>query len=121
MYAIPWPQRCHAERWTEEHATAVEILVERGASTAGRLHAPADLSAVAYALPPAPNVHAPKQRGRPRRYGDKIQVASLLVDDGAMSHGRTVPASVLGQDAEDGVVAKGGRCHRPPYSKTGAL
>ncbi|MBE3088359.1 MAG: transposase, partial [Chloroflexi bacterium] len=46
-------------------------------------------NAVAYARPPAPRVHAPKKRGRPRRYGDKIQVASLLVDDGAMSHGRS--------------------------------
>jgi len=44
-------------------------------------------NAVACARPPAPSVHAPKKRGRPRRYGDKIQVASLLVDDGAMSHG----------------------------------
>lgn len=44
-------------------------------------------NAVAYARPPAPNVNAPKKRGRPRMYGDKLQVASLLVDDGAMSHG----------------------------------
>ena len=44
-------------------------------------------NAVAYAPPPAPRVHAPRKRGRPRMYGDKIQVASLLTDDGAMSHG----------------------------------
>ena len=42
-------------------------------------------NAVAYAHPPAPTVHAPKKRGRPRKYGDKIRVASLLNDEDTLS------------------------------------
>ncbi|MBA4070613.1 MAG: hypothetical protein C0497_02080 [Gemmatimonas sp.] len=45
-------------------------------------------NAVAYAPPPAPNTSAPRRRGRPRTYGDKIRVASLLTDDDALSVGR---------------------------------
>lgn len=42
-------------------------------------------NAVAYALPPP--VHAPRKRGRPRRYGDKLRVASLLAEDDTLTAG----------------------------------
>jgi len=38
-------------------------------------------NAVACALPAAPPSAAPKKRGRPKKYGDKIRVASLLNDE----------------------------------------
>jgi hypothetical protein len=44
-------------------------------------------NAVAYAPPPATSATAPRRRGRPRRYGNKIRVASLLADDGTLSVG----------------------------------
>ena len=43
-------------------------------------------NAVAYGPPSAPAVHAPKKRGRPPKYGDKIRVASLLNDEDTLSH-----------------------------------
>ena len=46
-------------------------------------------NAVAYALPPAPHAHAPRKRGRPRTYGDKLRLTSLLADDAAMSSARS--------------------------------
>ena len=35
-------------------------------------------NAVAYELPPEPDMNAPRKRGRPKKYGRKISVASLL-------------------------------------------
>ena len=40
------------------------------------------------ALPPLP-LDAPKKRGRPRKYGDKIKVASLLNDEDAFSQAQS--------------------------------
>ena len=40
-------------------------------------------NAVAYRRPPKPAAEAPRRRGRPRTYGDKISIASLLDDDDA--------------------------------------
>lgn len=40
-------------------------------------------NAVAYELPPEPDANAPKKRGRPRKYGEKIQIASLLENEEA--------------------------------------
>jgi len=49
-------------------------------------------NAVAYALPPT--VHTPRKRGRPRRYGDKLRVASLLAEDGTLTAG---PSPIYGE------------------------
>lgn len=38
-------------------------------------------NAVAYARPPAPNVLVPRKAGRPRTYGHKLRLISLLSDD----------------------------------------
>jgi len=42
-------------------------------------------NAVAYMLPPEQDANARKKRGRPRKYGEKITVASLLDDEDAFS------------------------------------
>ena len=41
-------------------------------------------NAVAYELPPEPDANAPRKRGRPRKYGKKIQIASLLDNEEAL-------------------------------------
>ena len=43
-------------------------------------------NAVAYAPYPRPSSNAPKRRGRPKTYGDKIPIASLLDDEHAFSY-----------------------------------
>lgn len=40
-------------------------------------------NAVAYEVPPAPHASAPGKRGRPRKYGEKVQPAGLLDDEEA--------------------------------------
>jgi hypothetical protein len=46
-------------------------------------------NAVAYLPPPAPPAHAPRKRGRPRKYGEKITVASLLDNEEAFSQAQS--------------------------------
>lgn len=46
-------------------------------------------NAVAYELPPAPSVQSPRRRGRPKTYGDKIRIASLLDHDDAFSQAKS--------------------------------
>lgn len=46
-------------------------------------------NAAAYLPPPAPPAHAPCQRGRPKKYGDKIKVASLLNNENAFSQAQS--------------------------------
>jgi len=40
-------------------------------------------NAVAYEVPPAPDASAPRKRGRPKKYGEKVRLASLLDDEEA--------------------------------------
>lgn len=44
---------------------------------------------VAYQLPPEPDANAPRKRGRPRKYGEKIQIASLLENDEAFRQAKS--------------------------------
>jgi hypothetical protein len=46
-------------------------------------------NAVAYLPAPVPPPDAPKRRGRPKKYGDKIKVASLLNDKDAFSQAQS--------------------------------
>ncbi len=43
-------------------------------------------NAVAYASPVRISTNAPKKRGRPKTYGDKIPIASLMDEENAFSH-----------------------------------
>ena len=51
-------------------------------------------NAVAYALPLSPPTDAPRKRGRPRRYGDKVTLASLLNEEDTLSH---APSPIYGE------------------------
>jgi hypothetical protein len=51
-------------------------------------------NAVAFMLPPAPPAHAPRKRGRPKKYGDKIKLASLLNNEDAFSQ---APSPIYGE------------------------
>jgi len=42
-------------------------------------------NAVAYRMPPEPDENTPRKRGRPRKYGEKIQIASLLQNEEAFT------------------------------------
>ena len=42
-------------------------------------------NAVAWEIPPQPDANAPRKRGRPRKYGEKVQLASLLDNEDAFS------------------------------------
>ena len=46
-------------------------------------------NAVAYALPVKPSADAPKKRGRPKKYGDKIPLATLLHDENAFTDAKS--------------------------------
>ena len=51
-------------------------------------------NAVAFALPPQPDKNAPKKRGRPPTYGEKIKLASLLDDQDAFA---SAPSPIYGE------------------------
>ena len=53
-------------------------------------------NAVAYASPLPPPTDAPRKRGRPKKYGDKILVASLLNDEDKLS---PAPSPIYGETA----------------------
>lgn len=51
-------------------------------------------NAVAFMLPPAPPAHASKKRGRPKKYGDKLKLASLFKNEAAFSQ---APSPIYGE------------------------
>jgi len=46
-------------------------------------------NAVAYEILPEPDANAPTKRGRPRKYGEKVQLASLLDNEDAFSRAKS--------------------------------
>ncbi len=46
-------------------------------------------NAVAWEIPPQPDANAPRKRGRPRKYGEKVKLASLLDNEDAFSRAKS--------------------------------
>jgi hypothetical protein len=63
----------------------VHGLLDKGSHLVTRVKS----NAVAYWPLPTPPAHAPRKRGRPKKYGEKIQVASLLNDEENLSQAQS--------------------------------
>jgi len=68
----------------------VRGLLERGNHLVTRVKT----NAVAFGSPPMPNERSPRKRGRPKLYGEKIRLASLLQDEGDF---RNAPSTIYGE------------------------